>query len=207
MLNCQAGTPPVIDDGVPCTDDSCDEVNDVVVNTPNDGNCDDSVVCTTDSCDPGDANAGADGCLLVSTCDDMIACTIDSCDPSNPNADANTGCVFVADDSNCASDGNVCTYNKCVVCPTNGNGCTSGCNNDPNIYGDVDHNSVVNIFDLFCVLDGFSGIFTECTFADVDIEPCTGNAKINIFDLFAVLDAFSAIDPCCGGGGGRASAH
>jgi cysteine-rich repeat protein len=36
-LGCQAGTPPVIDDGVACTVDRCDEVNDVVVNTPVDG--------------------------------------------------------------------------------------------------------------------------------------------------------------------------
>ena len=34
---CQAGTPPVVDDGVGCTDGSCDEVNDVVVNTADDG--------------------------------------------------------------------------------------------------------------------------------------------------------------------------
>jgi hypothetical protein len=31
-LDCQAGTPPDCDDGDPCTDDSCDEVNDVCVN-------------------------------------------------------------------------------------------------------------------------------------------------------------------------------
>ncbi|MEE9296795.1 MAG: hypothetical protein V3W34_17765, partial [Phycisphaerae bacterium] len=42
---CQAGTPPVIDDGVACTDDSCDEVLDVVVNTPNDANCDNLLFC------------------------------------------------------------------------------------------------------------------------------------------------------------------
>ncbi|MFQ5693187.1 MAG: pyridoxal phosphate-dependent aminotransferase, partial [Nitrospinota bacterium] len=34
-LDCQAGTPPTIDDGVGCTDDSCDEVGDVIVNSPN----------------------------------------------------------------------------------------------------------------------------------------------------------------------------
>jgi hypothetical protein len=39
LLDCQAGTPVSVDDGVTCTDDSCDEVADVVVNTPNDGNC------------------------------------------------------------------------------------------------------------------------------------------------------------------------
>jgi hypothetical protein len=51
LLDCQAGTPPPIDDGVTCTDDSCDEVNDVVVNAANDANCDDGNDCTADSCD------------------------------------------------------------------------------------------------------------------------------------------------------------
>ena len=32
-LDCQGGTAPVIDDGVSCTDDVCDEVADAVVNT------------------------------------------------------------------------------------------------------------------------------------------------------------------------------
>ncbi len=58
-LDCQAGSPPGIDDLVGCTDDSCDEVNDVVVNAANDANCDDGNDCTADSCDEvsGCANA------------------------------------------------------------------------------------------------------------------------------------------------------
>ena len=36
---CLAGTPPIIDDGISCTDDSCDEENDLIVNTPNDAYC------------------------------------------------------------------------------------------------------------------------------------------------------------------------
>ncbi|MBW1881324.1 MAG: hypothetical protein JRJ84_23460, partial [Deltaproteobacteria bacterium] len=51
LLDCQAGTPPTTDDGVACTDDSCDEAGDTVVNSPNDANCDDGNVCTADSCD------------------------------------------------------------------------------------------------------------------------------------------------------------
>jgi hypothetical protein len=41
----------VVDDGVSCTDDSCDEGLDLVVNAPNDGLCDDFDPCTADSCD------------------------------------------------------------------------------------------------------------------------------------------------------------
>ena len=50
-LGCQNGVAPNIDDGVACTQDSCDETNDVIVNDPDDSACDDSDACTTDSCD------------------------------------------------------------------------------------------------------------------------------------------------------------
>ncbi len=66
-----------------------------------------------------------------------------------------------------------------------------------NTYGDIDLNGTLNLFDLFCILDGFSGDFSQCSFADDDVEPCGGNASINLFDLFAVLDAFSGNHLCC----------
>ncbi len=49
--DCQSGTAPVFDDGVACTDDSCDEVNDIILNAANDANCDDGDPCTAESCD------------------------------------------------------------------------------------------------------------------------------------------------------------
>ncbi|GAG15348.1 unnamed protein product, partial [marine sediment metagenome] len=36
---CQSGTPVDCSDGVSCTDDICDDINDQCVNTPNDDNC------------------------------------------------------------------------------------------------------------------------------------------------------------------------
>ncbi len=51
ILGCQAGTPPVLDDGNGCTDDSCDEVLDLVVHTYNTAPCDDGDPFTTnDQC-------------------------------------------------------------------------------------------------------------------------------------------------------------
>lgn len=41
VLGCQSGTPPNLDDGNSCTDDSCDEANDQVVHTNNNAPCDD----------------------------------------------------------------------------------------------------------------------------------------------------------------------
>jgi hypothetical protein len=49
---CLTGTSVDCSDGIGCTDDSCDEVNDVCVNDPNDTSCDDGVGCTVDTCDP-----------------------------------------------------------------------------------------------------------------------------------------------------------
>ncbi len=90
--------------------------------------------------------------------------------------------------SNC-DDADICTFDDCVA---------GVCSNAANAYGDVDFNNTVNLFDLFCVLDGFGGIFTgNCTFDRLDIEPCGGNSSLNLFDLFAVLDSFSGVDPCC----------
>ncbi|MBW2400581.1 MAG: hypothetical protein JRG80_15070 [Deltaproteobacteria bacterium] len=66
-----------VDDGIGCTDDSCDEVGDVVVNTPVNANCDDGDVCN-----------GAEICHVTFdcqskqplNCDDADPCTADSCD-------------------------------------------------------------------------------------------------------------------------------
>ena len=74
---CQDGLDPDCDDGVGCTDDFCDEVNDVCANTPNDGNCDDGDFCTgVGTCDPmNDCQAGTDPCP-----DDGEFCTgVESC--------------------------------------------------------------------------------------------------------------------------------
>jgi len=65
------------------------------------------------------------------------------------------------------------------------------------IFGDVDDNGHVNIFDCFCVLDGFIGVFSRCAFAEIDIGLCSSDGLIDIYDLFAVLDAYQGINACC----------
>jgi len=65
-LDCQAGTSVAVDDGISCTDDSCDETLDVVLNVANDTNCDDFNDCTADSCDAvlGCAHETIEGCEI-----------------------------------------------------------------------------------------------------------------------------------------------
>jgi len=77
---CEPGTPVDVDDGVGCTDDSCDETNDVVVNTPNDGLCDNGQFCDgTETCDAiNDCQAGTAPCdSTTESCDEVG----DVCEP------------------------------------------------------------------------------------------------------------------------------
>ena len=98
-LDCQTGTPVNPDDGVLCTDDSCDEANDVLVNFANDANCDDNLFCSgTETCDATlDCQAG-----IPVNPDDGVLCTDDSCNEATDSID-NT-----PDDTVC-DDANVCT--------------------------------------------------------------------------------------------------
>ena len=109
----QAGTPPGIDDGVACTDDSCDENEDVVVNTPNDTLCDDLAFCNgTETCD------SLLGCQAGTPpgIDDGVACTDDSRDEQ---ADA----VVNAPNANNCDDLDPCTAESCDA--------VTGCSNEP----------------------------------------------------------------------------
>jgi len=132
-----------------------------------------------------DMGAFEANCLTDADCDDGMACTTEFCDPGDSSANPN-GCRFVET----CDDDDSCTCDSCD--PTDGT-----CAHDGNSSGDLDCNGVINLFDLFCVLDGFAGDFSTCTFANVDRQPCGGNGVINLFDLFAVLDTFNGVDPCC----------
>jgi cysteine-rich repeat protein len=145
---CVAGLAPNIDDGLPCTEDACDEDGDTAVHTPINADCDDGQYCNgPETCD---ANAG---CVagLAPNIDDGIPCTVDTCDedvdaaqhtPINADCDddqycngaetcdANTGCV--AGQAPNIDDGVACTDDSCdedndaiLFVPNNG-ACPSG---------------------------------------------------------------------------------
>ena len=131
VLDCQAGTPFDPDDGKSCTVDSCDEVNDGPLNTPDNTACDDGIFCTTDTCDPSDPSSdAATGCFIVAKpdndpCDDGIACVINTTCQSGQ-------CVGTPDDTLC-DDAEACTNNVCtpgVGCEfpaiNEGGGCDDG---------------------------------------------------------------------------------
>ena len=102
-LGCRAGTAINCDDTDACTQDYCDEGDDMCKNDsiPNcqpcvdAGSCEDLIPCTDDICD--DANPeGQMVCRFEANddfCDDELFCTgAETCDPDDPGADGD-GCV------------------------------------------------------------------------------------------------------------------
>ncbi len=131
-----------------------------------------------DGCCPPGANAANDN-------DCVAACGNNVCEPGELGICVDCDCTV---DAQC-DDSFVCTTDQCV---------SGQCSYTASLFGDVDLNATVNLFDLFCALDGFGGTFSgNCTFESVDIEPCAGNNTINILDLFAILDAFNGVNACC----------
>jgi len=179
---CYPDTSPDCNDGIDCTDDSCDEENDQCVNAPNHALCNDGNVCTDDSCNPasgcvyvnntdpcddGNACTTADTCSGGACvggpppdCDDQNVCTDDSCDPA-------TGCVHVNNTDPC-DDGNACTTDDM---------CSDGtCVGGPPL--DCDDQNV-------------------CT--DDSCDPASGCVYMNNADPCDDGDACTTADTCSGG--------
>lgn len=129
------GDPLVCDDGIDCTDDSCDENLDACLHTPDNGDCPMSnSPCFSFICDP------MQGCIIVNhdgvPCDDGLFCTVDDvcgggqCDGAPRNCDDSIACttqvcddvadacVYHPKDTLC-DDMIACTVDVCLV----GQGC------------------------------------------------------------------------------------
>ncbi len=99
LLGCQAGVAVHCDDGVPCTDDSCNESTDACDNVANDANCDDGLYCNgAEWCD---ALLGCQTGTAIN-CSDGVGCTDDYC---NETTDS---CDNIANDANCPDNGLFC---------------------------------------------------------------------------------------------------
>jgi hypothetical protein len=120
--DCQAGTPPVVDDGVGCTDDSCDENNDAVVNVPNDGLCDNGQFCDgSETCDAvDDCQAGTLPCDPASESCDEVG---DICEPIGCQSDAECDNGLFCDGSETCDLGGICQPGT-PVNPDDGVSCT-----------------------------------------------------------------------------------
>ncbi len=95
---CQDDVPMDCDDGVACTDDTCDDASGVCAHAPVNARCDDGRFCNgVESCD------ATLGCRLgtAPSCDDAVACTADRCNAATDR------CESTADHARC-DDGLFC---------------------------------------------------------------------------------------------------
>ncbi len=95
--DCVAGTPPAIDDGIACTVDSCNEMNDQITHLASNELCSDGAFCNGD-----ETCSATSGCIAgIAPCTDGVACTTDGCDETSDE------CLFAPSDAQC-DDGSVC---------------------------------------------------------------------------------------------------
>ena len=173
VQDCQPGTPPDCDDGVNCTDDSCDEDGDVCLHTANDANCDDGFFCNgAETCDAQNGcQAGGD------PCDDGVGCTVDTCDE---DADS---CSHAPDDAAC-NDGAFCNGDE--ICDAQ-NDCQPG--TDPCDDG------------VGCTVDACDEDADSCNHTPDDALCDNGDFCDGAETCDAVLDCQAGADPCDDGVG------
>ncbi|HUU82787.1 MAG TPA: choice-of-anchor J domain-containing protein, partial [Phycisphaerae bacterium] len=126
LLDCQAGTAVDCDDGVGCTDDSCNEGADSCDNIPNDSLCDNGLYCDgAETCDALlDCQAGT-----AVDCDDGVGCTDDSCNEGTDSCDnvPNDGLCdngLYCDGAETCDPVSDCQAGTPVDCPDDGLFCT-----------------------------------------------------------------------------------
>jgi hypothetical protein len=120
-FTCTTGTPLNCDDGVACTDDTCNPITGCD-NTPDDGNCDDGDPCTNDVCNPltGCTNIPFFECPQCpeegteTKCTDQVDNDCDTyVDCDDPDCYDDPSCQECQTDADCDDD-NPCTTDTCV---------------------------------------------------------------------------------------------
>jgi len=119
---CEAGTPPALDDGNPCTDDACDETNDIVTHDPNSAPCDDGQFCTAvDQCSGGTCVGSGDPCASNGECNDSCNESTNDCAvPAGTPCGTATG---LCTDDSCDGSGACQPQTQCMCPLTPGAGC------------------------------------------------------------------------------------
>jgi uncharacterized protein (TIGR02145 family) len=201
LYSCEAGEPLVLDDGIACTTDECDEEVDEVVHILMDGPCNDNNVCTADLCDPTADGADEDsGCVYAATQpaedEETVACIPDDLCEVNGICDEtvcageNLSALSPEEHEAGCNDGNVCTKESCGVvddapaCSYLADPDVTDCEDgDLCTVGDVCVDTVCMAGpppacddQVACTLDGCDLVTGDCTHLPVvidDDDPCT----------------------------------
>lgn len=160
LLDCQGGEAPVVDDQISCTNDSCDEENDQIVNEVDDSNCNDQQFCNGDEFCDAELDCQDGEAPVV---EDEYECTLDSCDEEADQI------VHLPEDTLC-DDQNVCSDDVCLV--------DAGCENTANMV-DCDDNDPCTEDD-FCTEFECAGAPKDCADGqfcngDEECDPDTGD--------------------------------
>ncbi len=172
---CAPGTPPELDDAIPCTDDRCDEDTDSILHVPAHEACSDGDACN------GEEQCTATGCVPGApvAIDDGIDCTTDACDPD-------TGAVTHTPVDSACDDGSDCTADAC----TPGVGCTAAFTCECTSSADCDDGNPCT--DEACDSDG------ACQYTN-NTASCDDGLYCNGADVCAAGACAHAGDPCAGG--------
>ncbi len=181
---CLAGPPPVCDDGIACTTDTCDEAADSCTNARVDTRCADANFCNgAERCAPGTPGADALGCVAgtVPVCDDGIPCTTDTC------STATDACASVPNHTSC-SDGAFCDgVEQCV--PSAAGADAAGC--VPGVLVDCDDGAA-------CTNDVCDEAIDACSNAPRDVL-CVDGLYCNGSERCVPADASADVRGCVAG--------
>ena len=144
-------------------------------------------------CEPDCNNNGvADECDIATGAsgDCNLNAVPDECDRDCNGDGLPDDCATVCTDHCECNDFTACTLDYCV---------DGACVHTDCLYGDVTGSGVVNVFDVFGILNQIASADGQSTLHLYDIKPCHGDDAVNVFDALAVLDAIAGTDPCCSG--------
>jgi len=144
VLDCQDGIPPSLDDGVGCTTDECDELNDQVIHTTEDSLCNNGLFCDgIEYCDAVlDCQSGA-----IIDCSGNDLSEIATCN-NNPDNVQYTWDYAAAFNSICDENTDSCTtgtYSFTHTCDTTSCGADPECDGLEPGQGACDQNCQYNI--------------------------------------------------------------
>ena len=168
---------PIVDDGVECTVDSCDEDADAVRNVPNDDACSDDGECARGVC------RTSVGCAVEPT-EGVL------CDDQSGVCDGAGECVACRDttvggvDQGCSESTPTCDDGECVACTDESDACPLDCEGTPGGPAQLDACGVCDDDPANDCIEDCGGVpCVECDGSDPEVcddgNPCTADSCVD----------------------------